>query len=98
MRTEYGPTICWHFLSVNSPVSFMAGKNKETRQPLTNNEIRTLMLRYFYDRNSNATSSRGKKGSSVKISDMKRELKTSHGMSQQENAEKSYLPYQPGLG
>ncbi len=46
---------------------------KEARQPLTNNEIRTLMLQYFYDRNKNATSSRGKKGSSVKISDVKRE-------------------------
>jgi hypothetical protein len=57
---------------------------KEARQPLTNNEIRTLMLQYFYDRNRNATSSRGKKGSSVKISDVKRELKASHGLSQQE--------------
>jgi hypothetical protein len=51
---------------------------------LTNNEIRTVMLRYFYERNRNATSSRGKKGSSVKISDVKRELKASHGLSQQE--------------
>lgn len=59
-------------------------KSKEARQPLTNNEIRKLMLQYFYDRNSNATSSRGKKGSSVKISDVKRELKASHGLTQQE--------------
>jgi hypothetical protein len=50
----------------------------------TNNEIRTVMLRYFYERNRNATSSRGKKGSSVKISDAKRELKATHGLSQQE--------------
>jgi hypothetical protein len=57
---------------------------KETRQPLTNNEIRALMLQYFYDRNRNATSSRGKKGSSVKISDVKRELKASHSLAQQE--------------
>jgi hypothetical protein len=57
---------------------------KEARQPLTNNEIRTIMLRYFYDRNRNATSTRGKKGSSVKISDVKRELKTSHELAQQE--------------
>ncbi len=42
------------------------------------------MLRYFYDRNRNATSTRGKKGSSVKISDVKRELKASHGLTQQE--------------
>ena len=57
---------------------------KEARQPLTNNEIRTIMLQYFYDRNKNATSSRGKKGSSVKISDVKRELKASHSLAQQE--------------
>jgi hypothetical protein len=57
---------------------------KEPRQPLTNNEIRTIMLRYFYDRNGNATSTRGKKGSSVKISDVKRELRTSHELTQQE--------------
>ena len=57
---------------------------KEARQALTNNEIRTVILRYFYERNRNATSSRGKKGSSVKISDVKRELKASHGLSQQE--------------
>lgn len=61
----------------------MAAK-KEARQPLTNNEIRTLLLQYFYDRNKNATSSRGKKGSSVKISDVKRELKASHSLAQQE--------------
>ena len=42
------------------------------------------MLHYFYDRNGNATSSRGKKGSSVKISDVKRELKASHALSQQQ--------------
>jgi hypothetical protein len=56
----------------------------QIRQPLTNNEIRTIMLRYFYDRNRNATSTRGKRGSSVKISDVKRELKASHGLTQQE--------------
>src|SRR5580693_5454111 len=50
----------------------------------TNNENRTIVLRYFYDRNKNATSSRGMKGSSVKISDVKRELKASYGLSQQE--------------
>jgi len=57
---------------------------KEARLPLTNNEIRTVMLRYFYDRNGNATSTRGKKGSSVKISDVKRELKAIHGLTQQQ--------------
>jgi hypothetical protein len=50
----------------------------------TSNEIRHIMLRYFYDRNKNATSARGKKGSAVKISDVKKELKTSYGLTQQE--------------
>lgn len=59
-------------------------KQTEARQAPTNNEIRNIMLHYFYDRNKRATSSRGKKGSSVKISDVKRELKASHGLSQQE--------------
>ena len=42
------------------------------------------MLQYFYDRNRTATSARGKKGSAVKISDVKKELKATHGLSQQE--------------
>jgi hypothetical protein len=49
-----------------------------------NNEIRRIMLQYFYDRNRNATSARGKKGSAVKISDVKRELKAAQGLTQQE--------------
>lgn len=48
------------------------------------NEIRHIMLRYFYERNCNATSARGKKGSAVKISDVKKELKASHELTQQE--------------
>jgi len=50
----------------------------------SNNEIRSIMLQYFYDRNRNATSARGKKGSAVKISDVKKELKVSYGLTQQE--------------
>src|SRR5262249_15589043 len=50
----------------------------------TNDEIRRVILQYFYDRNRNATSARGKKGSAVKISDVKRELKATHGLTQQE--------------
>jgi hypothetical protein len=42
------------------------------------------MLYYIYDRNQNATSSMGKKGSAVKISDVKAELKAQHGLTQQE--------------
>lgn len=47
-----------------------------------NDEIRQKILQYFYDRNLNATSKYGKKGSSVKISDCKKELKQSHNLSQ----------------
>lgn len=42
------------------------------------------MLRYFYDRNDKATSQRGKKGSAVKISDVKAELKRLYGLTQQQ--------------
>jgi hypothetical protein len=59
-------------------------KKKDARQPFTNDEIRALMLQYFYDRNSKATSTRGKKGSCVKISDIKRELKAGHRLTQPE--------------
>lgn len=51
---------------------------------LSNNEIRRIMLQYFYNRNKNATSAHGKKGSAVKISDVKKQLKAAHGLSQQE--------------
>lgn len=50
----------------------------------SNNEIRNIMLQYFYVRNRNATSSRGKKGSAVKISDVKRELKDTNSLTQQD--------------
>src|SRR2546423_15378555 len=62
----------------------MAKKTKTAHAPLSNNEIRRIILQYFYDRNRNATSSRGKKGSAVKISDVKSELKVAHGLTQQE--------------
>ena len=60
------------------------GKKKGAQPPRSNNEIRTIMLRYFYDRNFAATSARGKKGYAVKISDIRKELKASHDLSQQE--------------
>jgi hypothetical protein len=62
----------------------MAKKVKAVRVPPSNNEIRRIMLQYFYDRNKNATSARGKKGSAVKISDVKKELKATNGLTQQE--------------
>lgn len=49
-----------------------------------NDAIRQQILRYFYDRNAQATSRFGKKGSAVKISDVKRELKAEAGLSQQQ--------------
>ncbi len=57
-----------------------------------NNTIRRWMLQYFYDRNKNSTSMRGKKGAAVKISDVKKELKALHGLTQQEvQANLTYL-------
>jgi len=41
------------------------------------------MLNFFYERNRNATSGMGKRGSAVKISDVKSELKAAHGLTQQ---------------
>jgi hypothetical protein len=59
-------------------------KAKASQQRPSNNEIRRIMLQYFYDRNKNATSARGKKGSAVKISDVKKQLKASHDLTQPE--------------
>src|SRR5882762_7079375 len=59
-------------------------KQKPARVPPSNTEIRRIMLQYFYDRNKNATSARGKKGSAVKISDVKKELKAANSLTQQE--------------
>jgi hypothetical protein len=47
-------------------------------------DVRRLMLRYFYDRNKTATSMMGKKGSAVRTSVLKAELKAAHGLSQQQ--------------
>jgi hypothetical protein len=47
-----------------------------------NDKIRKQILRYFYERNASATSRLGKKGSAVKISDAKRELKERFGLNQ----------------
>lgn len=44
------------------------------------NDVREVLLQYFYDRNKNATSLAGKKGSSCKITDVKAALKASHNM------------------
>lgn len=47
-----------------------------------NDQIRQQILKYFYDRNANATSRFGKKGSAVRISDAKRDLKEKYGLTQ----------------
>lgn len=49
-----------------------------------NDAIRHQILQYFYERNANATSRFGKKGSAVRISDVKKELKSLHGLTQQQ--------------
>ena len=59
-------------------------KQKTVRIQPSNTETRRIMLQYFYDRNKNATSARGKKGSAVKISDVKKELKAANDLTQQE--------------
>jgi len=58
---------------------------------LSTNEVRRILLVYFYDRNTNATSSKGKKGSAVKISAIKAESKAQHQLTQQ--AVQSNLTY-----
>jgi hypothetical protein len=42
------------------------------------------MLQYFYDRNKNATSGMGKKGSAIRIRDVKADLKAQQGLTQQQ--------------
>jgi hypothetical protein len=46
----------------------------------SNDQKRRQILHWFYDRNKSATSARGKKGASVKISDIKKALKEAHGL------------------
>ena len=62
----------------------MADKKSPTPAPRSSNEIRAILLQYFYDRNTKATSARGKQGFAIKISDIRKELKASHGLTQQE--------------
>lgn len=62
----------------------VGGKKKAALPARTNNEIRTIMLQYFYNRNQGATSARGKKGYAIRITDIRKELKAGHELSQQE--------------
>ncbi len=60
----------------------MAKKRQQSKR--SNDEIRQILLEYFYQRNKSATSARGSKGVAAKISDVRADLKKSHGLSQQE--------------
>lgn len=63
----------------------MATTKAKAKPPArTNTEVRTILLQYFYDRNTKATSARGKRGFAIKISDIRKELKASHGLTLQE--------------
>jgi hypothetical protein len=57
---------------------------KSKRPTRSNDEIRRIMLQYFYERNRKATSVRGKRGSAATISTIRAELKAQHGLSVQE--------------
>ena len=69
---------------------------KKTQEPLTDDEIREIILRYLYRRNQNATSRRGKNtGAAVTISVMRSDLKASHGLTaQQIHSNLTYLENQ----
>jgi hypothetical protein len=64
---------------------------KPRHESLTNDQIRRLLLLYFYDRNKTATSNMGKRGSAVKIRNIKADLKAVHGLTQPEV--QSHLTY-----
>ena len=59
-------------------------KRKPKLPSKTDAQIRPIVLDYFYDRNKNATSISGRRGAAVGIKDVKAELKSIHGLSQQE--------------
>jgi hypothetical protein len=52
---------------------------------LGEDQVRKIILRYFFERNCNATSIRGKRsGAAVSISVLRAELKASHGLTRQQ--------------
>lgn len=59
-------------------------KTKTVAAVRSDNEIREIILRFLFNRNKNASSRMGKKGSYVKVSDLKSELKQSHLLKQTE--------------
>lgn len=59
---------------------------KTKAPPRTEDQIRELVHRYFYDRYKKGRGERGKNGIAAKISVVRKELKVLHGLSQQEIA------------
>src|SRR5689334_6210692 len=57
---------------------------KPAKPQRTNDEIRQILLEYFHARAKNATSARGAKGVAAKIGDIRKSLKASHELTQQE--------------
>lgn len=58
---------------------------KQASPHFTDDQIRQILLRFFYDRNCNATSVRGKhSGAAVSISVLRSELKASHCLTRQQ--------------
>ena len=64
----------------------------------TNDDLRRVILRYFYERNQNATSEKGKRGSHVKISDVKKELRGFAWADSNTGYVSTQLSYQQWLG
>ena len=63
----------------------MNAVSKRKQSNRTNSEIRTTILEYMYERNARAKSARSDKtGAAVKISVIRRELKSRNGLSQSE--------------
>ena len=67
--------------------------NRLIQHQLSEDQIRQIMLQYFYDRNEKATSRRGKEtGAAAPISIIRRDLKASHGLTiQQVQSNLTYL-------
>src|SRR5687767_5222686 len=58
---------------------------KQRSPHFTDDQVRQILLQFFYERNCNASSIRGKRtGAAVSISVLRAELKCSHGLTQQQ--------------
>lgn len=48
--------------------------------PMSDDDARSHILQYLYERHCNATSARGKRGAAVKIMVLRGEMKVRHGV------------------